>query len=211
MRLWRRRPTKEDAELGYWREVLAREGTFANGQYEGFFTTQFGLTREDYVGKRVLDIGCGPRGSLEWATMASVRVGADPLVDRYRELGIDAHAMEYVHAGAESLPFEDAAFDVISSFNSLDHVDEVGAAIREMTRVAAPGALGLLFVEIGHEPTAMEPQTLDWDLLDRFTGWSVRSADRFGLDDEHHVYRSWLLRRPWSVGPGLLSALLERD
>ena len=28
-------------------------------------------------GMRVLDVGCGPRGSLEWATMAARRVGID--------------------------------------------------------------------------------------------------------------------------------------
>ena len=29
------------------------------------------------------DIGCGPRGSLEWATMAAERVGLDPPVNKY--------------------------------------------------------------------------------------------------------------------------------
>ena len=32
------------------------------------YTVVFGLTRDDFAGKAVLDVGCGPRGSLEWAT-----------------------------------------------------------------------------------------------------------------------------------------------
>src|SRR5687767_10314946 len=51
-----------------WKEKEAQEsGRLLNTHYEPFYTTVFGLTHADYAGKAVLDIGCGPRGSLEWA------------------------------------------------------------------------------------------------------------------------------------------------
>lgn len=56
------------------------------------------MALEELAGRRVLDVGCGPRGSLEWADRARVRVGLDPLVDAYRELGVADHAMGYVAA-----------------------------------------------------------------------------------------------------------------
>ncbi|MCU1463326.1 MAG: Methyltransferase type 11 [Acidimicrobiales bacterium] len=58
---------KRNAEMDFWRSVQAREGELGNSHYEFFYTTAFDLDRSFYAGKRVLDIGCGPRGSLEWA------------------------------------------------------------------------------------------------------------------------------------------------
>lgn len=71
--------------------------------------------------------------------MASERVGLDPLVDGYRALGIGQHKMTYVKGGSEKIPFPDGHFDIVTSFNSLDHVDNLDATVAEITRVTAPG------------------------------------------------------------------------
>jgi SAM-dependent methyltransferase len=152
----------------YWRRRKADEGRLRNDWYEALFTTSVGLERARYTGARILDIGCGPRGSLEWVDDAARRVGLDPLVPVYRRLGIDQHQMEYVAAPAEAMPFPDASFDIVTSINSLDHVDELEASIEEITRVSAPGGLLLIVVEVGHTPTVAEPHRLDWDLARRF-------------------------------------------
>ena len=78
---------KHKSEVAYWRGVYRREGQLTNDHYTWFYTSYFGLGPADYTDRRVLDIGCGPRGSLEWADMASERVGLDPLVDEYQALG----------------------------------------------------------------------------------------------------------------------------
>ncbi|MBW3652290.1 MAG: class I SAM-dependent methyltransferase [Actinobacteria bacterium] len=202
--------SKGDAEMGYWSERAAREGVLGNAHYERVFTTQFGLERSFFAGKRVLDVGCGPRGSLEWATGAAQRVGLDPLVERYRELGIDRHAMDYVAAAAERIPFADASFDVVATLNSLDHVDDVDAAVGEITRVAAPGATWLLTVEIGHPPTATEPHSLAWDVAERFAGWRVAWSARNGLRPDHDIYASIDEDLAYAGGAGLLRARLTR-
>lgn len=172
--------TKRSAELRYWRKRSALEGELNanNGHYREFFTEHFGLTDADYDGARVLDIGCGPRGSLEWADNAAERVGLDHLVNDYRELGIDSHAMTYADAKAENIPFPDGYFDVVSSFNSLDHVDDVEVAIGEITRVTRLGGSFLLIVEVNHPPTISEPHRLPWDLLTRFDGWEIARERR---------------------------------
>jgi SAM-dependent methyltransferase len=205
-----RRPTKGEAELAYWREQEEREGQLGNAHYEHVYTRAFGLTKQDYADKRVLDVGCGPRGALEWADVARERVGVDPLVPDYAELGIDRHAMTYVATGAESIPYPDGHFDIITTFNALDHVDDVDAAIAEITRVAAPGALCLLLVEVNHAPTATEPHDLKWDVLDRFHGWRVLDEGHVAMSGEHNIYRSWESKVPWQSGPGVLGAKLER-
>jgi SAM-dependent methyltransferase len=160
--------TKGLYEWAYWKSRQIEEGTLGNSWYAEIFTRCVGIEKEFYNGKKILDIGCGPRGSLEWATMAAERVGLDPLVDRYRALGIDHHSTHYVKASAEEIPYPDDYFDVVSSINSLDHVDDVDAAIREMIRVLAPGGLIVLVVEIHPKPTIAEPHALPWNLTRRF-------------------------------------------
>ena len=125
-------------EFAYWQNRHRLEGKLRNEWYVWAFTTYFGLPLEWYAGKRLLDVGCGPRGSLEWATHAAERVGVDPLADTYRALGTEQHQMRYVRASAERLPFPDGAFDVVSSFNSLDHGQDAETAAAELLRVCRP-------------------------------------------------------------------------
>lgn len=164
---------KHSAELAYWRERRSEEGILENYWYRGGFTTAFGIEESFYLGKRMLDIGCGPRGSLEWATMASERVGIDPLAKKYERLNGGVHGMTYVATRSENIPFPEGHFDVVSSFNSLDHVDDLDATIREITRVTAQGGTFLLMTTVNHSPTRTEPQSFSWDVLPRFTGFEV--------------------------------------
>jgi SAM-dependent methyltransferase len=164
-----RTPIKRVMELLYWLNVRARSGRLTSDHYAGFYTDHFGLSVADYAGKRILDIGCGPRGSLEWANDAAERVGLDPLADQYKRLGTDRHRMRYVASGAEAIPFPDGYFDVVCSFNSLDHVDDLDKVVSEIGRVVRPGGLFLLITDVNHAPTLTEPLTLSWDITQRFT------------------------------------------
>jgi ubiquinone/menaquinone biosynthesis C-methylase UbiE len=147
-------------ELTYWKRQVAQTPQLSNAHYVHFYTEYFGLSLDDYAGKRVLDIGCGPRGSLEWAEMTERRVGLDPLADQYQALGANRHAMEYANAPSERMPFDDDAFDIVCSFNSLDHVNDVDRTIGEIKRVLRPAGDLLLIVEINHPPTACEPHCI---------------------------------------------------
>jgi SAM-dependent methyltransferase len=204
-------------ELAYWRERLRAQGALEDGNphYAWLFTSFFEIRPALYDGARMLDIGCGPRGSLEWATNAAERVGLDPLAAEYRKLHSRTHNMTYVNGGAERIPFPDGHFDVISSINSLDHVDDLGRALAEIARVARPGALWLLLTDVNHAPTPTEPQSYSWDLLDLLPPeWELierrdweRCSDnmfdnlRFGTAYDH--------RREGR--PGILTARLRRS
>ncbi len=171
---------KGRAELKYWQGRKQIEEELGNRWYHYYYTEHFGLTDDFYKGKNVLDIGCGPRGSLEWADMAADRVGLDPLADEYLKLGADRHKMRYVKGGSEEMPFEDGFFDVVCSFNSLDHVGNLNSTIKEITRILKPGGLFLLLTEIHAEPTVREPQVIEWNFLDRLKG-------NFTVDLEEHL------------------------
>jgi ubiquinone/menaquinone biosynthesis C-methylase UbiE len=161
--------------------TISCRGPFARLAFQRFYTDVFGLTTDDYAGKKILDIGCGPRGSLEWANMAEERVGLDPLADKYMKLGAANHKMTYVASPSEQIPFPDGHFDIVTSFNSLDHVDDLARTIHEIKRVAKPNGRFLLIVEIDHPPTPTEPLTLTKDILNSFAPefrpvkhWAVR-------------------------------------
>jgi SAM-dependent methyltransferase len=204
-----RRPSKAEAEMQYWLQRAA-DGPLTGLHYERAFTSHFALAPEFFEGKRVLDIGCGPRGSLEWASMAAERIGVDPLAARYRELGTDRHAMRYVDAPAEDMPFPDGSFDVICTLNSLDHVEDIPRTIREITRVASPGATLLLMVEVGHKPTVAEPHSLTWEVIDEFSEWQLRWSARNGVRPDHDLYASIDQNLAYHGGAGLLRARLTK-
>ena len=176
---------KQRHELRFWRRRYAAEGlSLSNDHYEKYYTSFFGLDREFYRGKRVIDIGCGPRGSLEWADIAAERVGLDPLAREYLKLGASQHRMRYVNAASESIPFPTAYFDAAFAFNSLDHVRAPVASIAEIKRIVRPGGIFLLITEINHAPTPTEPQALSWDVLEQFEPeFERRWAKAFEIED----------------------------
>ncbi|MBI4437481.1 class I SAM-dependent methyltransferase [Candidatus Uhrbacteria bacterium] len=166
---WKQKPSgKGYHEFGYWETRAKAEGTLINAHYKPFYTAHFGLTEQDYAGTSILDIGCGPRGSLEWADMTKERVGLDPLADYYQRIGARAHRMRYVSSPCEHIPFPDAHFDTVSSFNSLDHVDNLEQTADEIVRVLKPGGRFLLLTDVNHQPTPTEPIAFSWDILSAF-------------------------------------------
>jgi 2-polyprenyl-3-methyl-5-hydroxy-6-metoxy-1,4-benzoquinol methylase len=197
------------------RRWASGRGTLSNNHYQYFYTTYFGLPASYYDGKRVIDIGCGPRGSLEWAAGAKERVGLDPLVDEYRALGIDRHSMKYVDGAAERVPFGDGYFDIVTTFNSLDHVEDVTAAVWEIKRIVKPGGLVLLITEINHAPRITEPHTLSEDVLQSFEPeLRVEKSDVIEFRSDHEIYRSLREARTYTGRkggrPAILTAMLRK-
>jgi SAM-dependent methyltransferase len=202
---------KEHAELAFWRSRAQAEKELSNSHYEFFYTTLFDLRLEDYWGKRVLDIGCGPRGSLEWAYVARERVGLDPLVASYKALGIDKHKMTYVDSPSEAIPYPDRHFDIVTSFNSLDHVEDLEQSIVEVARVLKESGRFLLIVEVNHRPTATEPVSIEHDVLKARLqmDYEIVSWRTYDLPADHNIYaavKNGVPRLSPPRGPGILVA-----
>ncbi|MDX6666210.1 MAG: hypothetical protein QOG68_2416 [Solirubrobacteraceae bacterium] len=194
------------AELDFWRR---NPGLVGDGRREWVFTGCFGVERDFYRGKRILDIGCGPRGSLDWATDAQARIGLDPLAARYVELAVDTGAMDYVTGVAERMPFEDASFDVVATINSLDHVDDIARAAAEIVRVLRPGGLLLIATELNHRARLTEPQIFSWEIVDAFSPpFEVLRQTRLA-DSGAGIDRSLAAAVPYGGGTGVLVAKLR--
>ena len=90
----------------------------------------------------VVDWAAGARTALDVAT------GGGHVARRLREAGLDVVTTDRspgmepdVLCPAEDLPFADGSFDVVACRVAAHHFDDVGAAIREMARVAADRVL----------------------------------------------------------------------
>ena len=203
-------------ELGYWRWRAFRERGLSPFT-SGLFTDVMRIDRSYYVGKRVIDIGCGPRGSLEWLEDAALRVGIDPLMSDYIRLGVTNHAANYVAATAERLPFATASFDVVTSINALDHVDDLELTLAEIARVLVSGGRFFFLVEIHPEATLSEPITIPWDLTSQLSQ-NFRIVSEYHFEEAEHRPGSAAAARasiPFDHGnlkqrSGTLLAALER-
>ncbi len=98
------------------------------------------------AGRSLLDVGCGP-GTItaEFAErLAPGRVvGLDAATDAIA--AAESHAAKvgsaatFVQGDAFALPFDDGAFDITHTHQTLQHVGDPVAMLREMARVTAPG------------------------------------------------------------------------
>ena len=158
---------KEWSELTYWKIQKMKSPVLNNDHYEEFFTKTFGLTLKDYENKKVLDIGCGPRGSLEWTPNSTVAIGLDPLAKNYLNLHTNSKPfrMQLVEGYCENIPFGDNYFDIVTSFNSIDHVEDLQKSANEIQRVMKPGGLLLVICDVNRKATLTEPHSLSPDLL----------------------------------------------
>lgn len=161
------RKYKLKAEYAYWLIKRLLFHKLSNQHYKYFFTDYFGINKNQYTNKNILDIGCGPRGSLEWADMANERIGLDPLSNKYKKLGILYHKMKYIDGVAEHIPFESEYFDYVTSFNSFDHFDDIDKAVKEIYRVLKRGGLFLLITDIHNYPKICEPQCISWNITNK--------------------------------------------
>jgi len=154
-------------EFWFWKTRTMLEGpVLANDFYKDKFLDAAGFENDDWTeGKVIADFGCGPRGSLCWATRSARRIGIDVLTDKYRELGIEKHDMEYVKSTEKDIPLESGIADVVTTFNAIDHVIDFPAMVNEMMRILKPGGLFIASINLDEAPTFCEPQTLTEEMV----------------------------------------------
>jgi SAM-dependent methyltransferase len=117
-------PGQVDADL--WAEHMARYA-FASRMVEG---------------KRVLDVGCGTGyGTAELAKHASEAVGVDVSPDAIDYASEHFRSARFVLSGAADLPFPSASFDVVTSFELIEHLSEWRGLLSQARRVLHPGGV----------------------------------------------------------------------
>lgn len=88
----------------------------------------------------VLDVGCGPgQLSQQLALHAGKVTGIDFAEAMIEEAGRRFPDLEFLQADAESVPFEDAQFDVVIVNYCAHHLARPGKVFAELKRVLKPG------------------------------------------------------------------------
>lgn len=152
-------------------ELLVEESFEAATALENRFVLDY---VGDLEGRRVLDLGAGAgEASLYFASRGARVTSLDISVGQLGLIGGAARrrgvAVERVAVPAESLPFQDGAFDLVYGYGVLHHVD-YRQALPEVLRVLAPGGR-VAFVE----PLAYNPVIWVYRLM--AGGW--RTEDEF--------------------------------
>jgi len=166
---------KKREELAHWvGEAFQRND---NAHFAEFFCREFGYTTDYFDGMDLIDIGCGPAGSLEWAEGAKSRIGVDPLGREYFWLGAWKQKMKYLACDSASMPIKSESIDVVFTFNALDHVDDLDATMNEITRILRPGGEIICIVDCNHPPTVTEPTFIKNDFVQNyFSDWNVKEC-----------------------------------
>lgn len=97
-----------------------------------------------WTGLSVLDVGCGGGYTCEFLTQRGAKVwGIDQsaacIQTAQTHAMAEGLAIAYKQGLAEQLPFESEQFDVVVCVDVLEHVENPGQAIAEISRVLKPG------------------------------------------------------------------------
>lgn len=102
---------------------------------------RYDFARPLCAGKEVLDAGCGVGyGTAHLAAVARHIVGVDVAADaiEYAREHYGGANVEFARADALELPFPDDSFDVVCSFETIEHVRDAEAFVGELRRVLRP-------------------------------------------------------------------------
>jgi SAM-dependent methyltransferase len=206
------------------------------GRYSKYLAPDF-ADFADFAGASgtVLDVGCGP-GALTAELVARVGaervVAADPsepfvVAARERFPGVSVHL-----APAESLPFEDGAFDAALAQLVVHFMSDPVGGVREMARVTrADGVVAACVWDMGHAPLTpfwraarelnpevqgegRRPGTREGELEEIFRAAGVRDVSSTALPVrvEHDTFDDWWVPFTLGVGPvGAHYAQLDDD
>ena len=157
---------KNVAELSFWRSRLKIDkGKFDNSHYERLMLAMAEESNDNFLkGKIVADFGCGPRGSLVWASSALLRIGIDVLADRYADEftdNITVHGMIYLKSTENVIPLPSDFVDIMFTLNAIDHVDNFSVMCAEIIRVLKPGGLFIGSFNLEEPASPLEPQQLN--------------------------------------------------
>lgn len=155
---------------------------------------------DDLSGVCVLEVACGRGGFLRLLAHAGARVtGCD-----FSSAALRAAAAKFssfngslsaslIQGDAQNLPFADASFDVVISCETIEHLPQVHAALRELHRVARPG--GRLFLTT---PNYFNFMGL-YELYARFRYPHRKDDQPFDRRQWFPQVLSWIRRAGWTV------------
>ncbi len=149
----------------------------------------------------ILDVGCGTGANLEMLSQFGEPQGVDVSDDALefcKRKGLN------VQKGlAETLPYEDEAFDLTTALDVVEHLDDDIAGLKEMFRVTKKGGYSLIFV-----PAFMWLWGVQDDISNhriRYTKKQITDRlEKAGYFIERATYANWTFFAPILAGRTLM-------
>ena len=129
--------------------VRWRERRLNQEQYQGERVAMLAGAAGQLAGLRLLDLGAGMGGFAVAAALGGASVTAceyNPAYCRIIELRAARHGLRLpvFNAAGEHLPFPSAAFDAVTAWDVLEHVQDPRRVLGELARVLRPGGHALI-------------------------------------------------------------------
>lgn len=141
-------------------------------------------------GKEVLDVACGEGyGSYLMADVARTVVGVDISDEAVHHASslYDKRNLKFVQASAINLKFPDDSFDVVVSFETIEHLAEQGEMLSEIKRVLRPNGIFVIsspnrpiYSEESGEHNEFHVKELDFQELDTLLRSRFSKVEYFG-------------------------------
>jgi ubiquinone/menaquinone biosynthesis C-methylase UbiE len=116
------------------------------------------------AGRDVLDVGCNTGyGTVRFLPVARRIVGVDVslgAIEAARRRASDGRP-EFILTSGFLLPFPDESFDIVTSFQVLEHVPDPFAYLREIARVIRPAGMAILTTP--NAAIRLDPGMLPWN------------------------------------------------
>lgn len=97
------------------------------------------------VGDKIVDIGCGTGQSSFYLSKLGYNVIGVDEAQRFCDYAQENYPdVQFIQADVAKLPFKDNYFDIVSSYNTVEHFADVEKALVEMIRVIKPNGQILL-------------------------------------------------------------------
>jgi 2-polyprenyl-3-methyl-5-hydroxy-6-metoxy-1,4-benzoquinol methylase len=126
------------AALGFTGERMVPEAAQSATFWEHVYRYRFAVPFA--TGKRVLDVACGEgygAAALSRhgaASVVGVDISPETCAHARSKYGVDVRCGDATH-----LPFQDGSFDVVVSFETIEHLSDPAAFLRECSRVLTAG------------------------------------------------------------------------
>lgn len=155
----------------------------------------------------LLDVGCGRGAFLERASTLHPTwrlSGVEPEIDGVTDTRQRVPDATIRNAVATDLPFPPASFDIVTAWDVLEHVTDLGSAMDEIERCLKPGGLFCLVVPVydgvtgpiirllDRDPTHVHKKSRDFwiDLVDsRFDSLTWHGIHRYLLAGSIYLHR----------------------